>query len=395
MAKRNKLGHFKKLADGRIRVTVSHGYRYDGQQRRLVGYAKNEAEAEMLAIQLASDLGRAPELGRGLSLRRWWAAYKAGKGSRVTKATLARYKGDMDRVWLPELGEHDITTITRARVQEILIGLPTRCVALHAKSSLSAVLTQAVREGHLEINPIREGGFEMPEDTGAHDSREISYDEDPFAAIEGTANVWDARTVLKAFDKLKGSTIETCWLAMVGAGLRREEALALRWRDVRCIEIDGREVVQIAVHHALTAQDGYKRTKTQGSVRIVAMVEPFGSRLWELRKDADLPVCELSVVNINKRWKTLFEPVTSKHARIKDRNQGRLNAFPYIKLNRMRATHETYLQQAGVLDSVNASLHGHSERISYSNYQRPDSIEAARKASDFLVLEGSKAVANA
>lgn len=395
MAKRNKLGFFKTLADGRVKVQVSHGYTYEGKQRKRIGYARNMEEAEALAVKLAAELGRDPMLGKGLTLRRWWAAYQVGKGERLTKATLKRYTTDMEQVWLPAMGDKDITEITRYEVQAVLIGLKTRYIATHAKSCLSAVLTQAVREGRLEVNPLREGGFELPGDVGAHDSAEIDYETDPFAAIEGSSNVWDARTVLRAMPLLEGVPIETCWLCMVGAGLRREEALALRWADVRRIEIDGREVTQLAVHHALTAADGYKRTKTRGSVRIVAMVEPFGSRLWELRRESGLPVCEVSVSNINHRWLGLFEGDVSKHAPKSTTHKGKLAGFPYIPLNRMRATHETYLQQAGVLDSVNARLHGHSERTSYTHYQRPDNVAAAQKASEFLVLEGARKAANA
>jgi hypothetical protein len=166
--------------------------------------------------------------------------------------------------------------------------------------------------------------------------------------------------------------------------------MALRWRDVRRIEVAGHEVTQIAVHHALTKEDGRKRTKTRRSVRIVAMVEPFGSRLWSLRGEPAEEVCKVSVTTLPERWKTLFKPVTSKHARKKDRRQGRLEGFPYVPLSRMRATHETYMQQAGVLDSVNAAAHGHSEKVSYSNYQRPETVNAALQAGSFLVVEGGR-----
>ena len=56
----------------------------------------------------------------------------------------------------------------------------------------------------------------------------------------------------------------------------------------------------------------------------------------------------------------------------------------------MRATHETYMQQAGVLDSVNAAAHGHSEKVSYTNYQRPDTVDAALRAGSFLIVEGGR-----
>jgi hypothetical protein len=46
------------------------------------------------------------------------------------------------------------------------------------------------------------------------------------------------------------------------------------------------------------------------------------------------------------------------------------------------------MQQAGVLDSVNAAAHGHSVKVSYEHYQRADSIDAAKQAGRFLVMGG-------
>lgn len=392
---RSKLGSYKQLKDGRIRVTVAHGYDLNGNPRRIVGYAESMEDAERVALELSAQLGKRPDLGRGLTLARWWQAYGAGKGARLARSTYQRYAGDMRRTWLPALGKRDISRISRQDVQAILTSLSTRSHAQHALRTLSAVLTQAVRDGYLSDNPIRSGGFELPGDVGAQDPDGFDpFGDDPFGAIEGSQDVWSAQTVLKAMPLMRGVPLETCWLAMVGAGLRREEALALTWRDVRRVEIDGTPVTQIAVYKALTAQDGLKRTKTRKSVRIVAVVEPFGERLWDLRDDTlENAVVKVSVNNIQHRWKAMFEPVTSKHAKTKGRWKGRLVGLPYVPLNRMRATHETYMQQAGVLDSVNAAAHGHSQRVSYSHYQRASSVDAAQRAGDFLVLEGKRRTA--
>ena len=391
---RRKVGNFEYLVDGTIKVTVRQGVRYDGSARRLIAYAKDEEEAERKALELAAELGRRPDLGKGLTLKRWWQAYSAGKGTRVTKATYKRYEGDMRRVWLPVLGNHDISLISRADVQSVLLSLPTRSQAQHAQRALSAVLSQAVRDGYLTENPIRSGSFEMPGDVGTEGDEDFDW-EDPFMMIEKTSDVWDARTVLAAMPLLEGTSIESVWLVMVGAGLRREEALALTWRDVRQIEIDGRKVTQIAVYKAYTTDDGMKRTKTARSVRIAAVVEPFGSRLMELAGNPDDFVSQLTASNISNRWKVLFEPVTSKHAKTMGRHKGKLAGFPFVPLNRMRATHETYMQQAGVLDSVNAAAHGHAEKVSYRHYQRADSIGAAAQASEFLLVEGGRAASEA
>ena len=389
--RRRKVGTRRPLADGRIRVTVSHGYDLNGNQRRISGIAESEEEADRLALELAARLGRSPDLGRRLTLARWWDAYAATRGKRIANATFRRYRRDMEKVWLPQMGKRDISLITKTEVQSVLLSLPTRPTAAHAKATLSAVLTQAVRDGHLTENPIRATSFEMPGDVGAWDDG-IDYSVDPFGAIEGTSDVWDARTVLRAFDLLRGNPIEPCWLCMVGAGLRKEEALALHWRDVRRIEVGGQMVTQLAVHHALTAEDGFKRTKTRRSVRIVAMVEPFGERLWELRGDAGEYVNPLGEGNVHHRWIDMFKPCTSKHARKKGRRKGILvdidEPIPYVPLYRMRATHETYMQQAGVLDSVNAAAHGHSQKVSYEHYQRAGDVDAARQAGRFLVIAG-------
>ena len=393
-SERRRVGTFKRLADGTIRVTVTHGRRYDGAKRRLTGYAKDEEEAERVALELTAQLNKRPDLGKMLTLRMWWLAYSAGKGSRVTNATYNRYQGDMERTWLPALGDTDISLITPIQVQDILLSLPTRSSAAHAKSALSAVLTQAVRDGYLSANPLRGTSFEMPGDVGCEDDSGFDFDDDPFAEIERTSDVWDALTVLRAMPLIFGCAFEGAWLAMVGAGLRMEEAFALRWKDVRRIPVDGRMVTQIAVHHAETIEDGRKRTKTRKGLRIVAMVEPFGERLWSLRGEPDAKVSASSLNNINRQWRRMWEPVDSKHVpKSAKLTRGRMVVeppIPYLPLSRMRATHETYMQQAGVLDSVNAAAHGHSERVSYQHYQRADGIDAAQMASKFLLIQGGK-----
>ena len=391
---RRKVGTFRPRADGTIEVIVSHGYNYNGKPRRLSAISKDEIEAERLALELAAQLGKRPDLGMGLTLERWWAAYSVGKGDRITKATFERYAGDMRRIWLPALGKTDISLIAHKDVQAILLSLPTNSQASHAKASLSAVLTQAVRDGYLSENPLKSAAFELPGDVGTQDDGGTDWSSNPFDAIENTSDVWDVQTVLAVMPLLRGVPLEPCWLCMVGAGLRREEALALTWRDVRRISIGGRMVTQLAVYKAYTAQDGLKRTKTRRSVRIVAVMEPFGARLWELHGKPDDAVCPVSVANIQRRWKNLFEPVTSKHAKTEGRHKGKLFGFRYVPLNRMRATHSTIIQQAGVQDSINAAMHGHSEKVSYTNYQRANTIDATMQAGEFLLVRGGKHAAN-
>ena len=65
---RRKIGMFQRLADGRIKVTVRGGTSYNGNSRRIYGYADSEEEAERLALELAAQLNMRPDLGKGLTL---------------------------------------------------------------------------------------------------------------------------------------------------------------------------------------------------------------------------------------------------------------------------------------------------------------------------------------
>ena len=387
---RSDLGSWREVRPGVWQVRVMSGYRDDGRQRvRSVTVEGTESDARRAARDLAAEMGRKPGLARGVTLSEVWSEYLRDRGARLAKKTVRGYKWYMEHVWLPELGERDVTLITHSDVQRVLL-MHGRDKADRSRRILSSVLTWAVAEGAADENVVRRGGFELPGDTGSGYEDESVWDDDPFAAIEGTRDVWDARTVMAAIPLMRGLPLEPAWLAALGAGLRVEEALAIRRMDVRRIEVGGRMVTQIAVHHARTDLEERKRPKTKRSTRIVAVMEPFGERLWELASALDKPtdlVCPVSAANQNHRWREYFmDQPTSKHCPKTGVYRGRLRSLPYIPLSRMRATHSTLMQEAGVLDSVNAAAHGHSEQVAYSNYQRADTVAATIKTEGYLRL---------
>jgi hypothetical protein len=235
--------------------------------------------------------------------------------------------------------------------------------------------------------------FELPGDTGDAWANEEIWDDDPFAAIESGRDVWDARTILEAMPRMRGLPLEPVWLAMVGGGLRLEEAFALRGIDVRRIDVGGRMVTQVAIHHAKTDIGERKRTKTPHSVRIVAIIDPFGERYYELaqqvgRRDA---VCSVDPANQNKRWRGYFAAPPSDPDKLKHRpkkagfvHRSALYGLPYVPLSRMRASHSTMMQEAGVLDSLNAAAHGHTQDVARSHYMRGDTNMASEMTREYL-----------
>ena len=149
-------------------------------------------------------------------------------------------------------------------------------------------------------------------------------------------------------------------------------------------------MTQLAIHAASTPVERGKATKTRQSVRVVTMLEPFGSRYWELREMVGEPkglVCTASPGNQNRAWHKYFEPPKlHKRMSMERVTRGRLEGLPYVPLSKMRNTHATLMQQAGVMDSINAAMHGHTERVSYEHYMRPDTSSATVAASKHLRL---------
>lgn len=379
---RASLGMKRQLPSGSWEVCVTAGKRKDGKPRRVYDTLPDEAAADARIVELAAELGRNAALARGVTLEGYWRHYKATKGQRLAKVTLARYEGCMRRAVLPALGSMDISRIPRASIQAVLLSCASHAEACQVKRSFSAVMGQAVADGVIVANPVR-GRFELP----AEPAPETTFD-NPFEAIEGTSRVWLPQTVLQAMPLLRGTSYETIWLLMVGAGLRLEEALALEWRDVRRVEIGGRLVVQVAVYKALTYADGLKATKTRRSRRVAALAEPFGARLWELRGEPSEAVSARKASNVSQGWPRLWVPCESRHARKKGRIKGIFVGaeppIPYVPLSRMRATHASMMQAAGVLDSLNAAAHGHAQRVSYEHYQLADTTPAAQAVGDML-----------
>lgn len=333
----------------------------------LSGTVADEGAADALMLSFAAQLGRDVSRAPSPTLSAWWQAWRDGRGQRLARVTLRRYEGSMRRCVLPALGHLRLRDVSRADVQRMLLACPTRGEAERARRALSSVLSEAERAGLVAANVAR-GRYDMPPEP----LPEPTDGGDPFAAIEGAGRVWPPQVVLAAMPLLRGHPVEGCWLCMVGAGLRREEALALTWRDVRRVEVGGRMVVQLAVWRARTWEDGTRATKTARSRRVAAVAEPFASRLWELRGDPDALVCPLGAGNMARTWRRLW-------------GDGRpLASLPYLPLSRMRATHETMMQAAGVPDSVNAAAHGHSVAVAYGHYMRPDSASAAGDVGDML-----------
>ena len=385
---RRRLGSLRQLPNGKWYARITRGCKVDGSPRRLTKTFDTKADAETWLMAKSVEMGNDEMTGAGITLKALWKVYKHSRLEELAKSTQVGYIYQMKHNVIPAIGGMDVSAITHGDIQRMLDGM-TPSVARLAKSTLSAVLTFGVRNGMLAENVMRRAPFVLPERSGYAASESDVWDTDPFAAIEEGRDVWDAKTALKCMGKIRGLPLEPVWLCCVGGGLRVEEAFALRKMDVRRIVGSfsewGQEiwVTQVAVHHATTREERRKATKNAHSVGIVPLLEPFGERLWEIVRELperDSPICKLAATKQNRNWRLMFEqPPDEWPKRMADSRKvrGALYKMPYIPLSKMRNTHTTLCQEAGMLDSMNQSMHRNTGAVQQRHYLRPDTTEAA------------------
>ena len=173
-----------------------------------------------------------------------------------------------------------------------------------AKSSykyLRAVLRAAYRDGLLSREPCVEH-MEYRKAEGGNDG--------------GGRHVWDVTETVTAWILLRGAPLEAYVLLASGAGLRREEALALDWSDVefKTLRRRGAEeiVAWVEVVKAVTEEDGEKGTKNKHSSRRVPICGYPARRLLEIRGEG--PVARtgdgrrLVISGFRRQWWNMWKP---------------------------------------------------------------------------------------
>ena len=170
---RRNVGSVYRIDSGRWCARIQNGVRADGTPRRKPKVFDTKAEAESWIAQQAYELGIRGDLFAGVTLAKLWPIYAKSRADALTKKTIATYKWNIERIWLPPIGDMDVTMLTPATVQRILDTL-THENAKHAKTALSVVLSWAVREDIIKSNPIRGHTFAYP----AKVTQESDYDDD-------------------------------------------------------------------------------------------------------------------------------------------------------------------------------------------------------------------------
>ncbi|MEW1976940.1 tyrosine-type recombinase/integrase [Kocuria palustris] len=327
-----------------------------------------------------SGYATADDASEGLDTAR--QAHKAGQAAVTTKETVAAFSD----VWLdslnlapstmagyrkiirnqvvPQLGGRRLDTLTpsgiKAHYRQLRDhggngatkggqGLSPNTVA-KVHNVLSAMLDAAVIDGHLATNPARHPSVKAPraqEIRGAQDEVTTWTAAELRAFLEWDRNVYQ-------------DDLHTLWLVIAQTGMRRSEAIALRWQD---FDAGNQRLAVRRAADTATAR-AVKSTKT-GSARVIDL--------------------SAEVVDALHAWKRLVAQISFEHAKagayILGNPSGELRSpnevgrrwrrrvlaaqqvmpdLPTVTLKGLRHTHATLLLQAGVQPKVVQERLGHS-----------------------------------
>lgn len=365
---RSRLGSKREVRPGVWEVRVSSGRRLDGAQRRVCRTVYGtERDADASLAELAVEVSRSPSIGEVATVAEFWPHFvRRCEAKGLARQTMKGYEKEWRLRVEPEFGSLRWRDVTFPRVQSWVYGM-TRSSAQHAVRLLKRLINCAVDAELVDRNVL--------------DHRRVDYPVervDPFAEAPV---MWGAREVAECMGRIRGEQIEALWLALVGGGLRVEEGLGMVWSDLTWAEVmrmDGTDghIAHASVVRAWTEPDGYKAPKNRFSRRVVPIPDPFASRLLELRRDGDRAgLYPLYPGRSRKEWRGLF---AEGHP---------LEGMPYARMTDMRSVHETILQGAGVLDTVNARMHGRTNvQTGYAHYLKPSAAldEASLAFTDAL-----------
>lgn len=376
---RSKLGSKREIKPNVWQVRVSSGTRRDGTRRTVTETVRgNEVEADAAIVRIASEMQRCLTAGDDMTLDTYfWGYFLPMKQATTTKANSKTYETHYRKHIAPHFGQWDLSKIGNIEIQRWINGLPPQSAPNYVRS-LRAILNQAHFD-HVKADAPMGGEYRYKMPKGRRNT---------------PLPVWGAYEVGQALSRLEGEQLYPLWLAMVGAGLSRSEALALDWEQIGWSEVlgmDGKRhwVAHITVSAACTAEDGMKEPKNDRRYRSIPMQPPFSDALRGCMGKG--PICQ-SRRHTADGWKLTGQRLTPRYVpRIWKgyfEEGGPLFGMPFVQIGRMRATYSTLMQRAGVDRTVINAMQGRTDNspVLYTNYLHPGSETFAASAAAMSAL---------
>ncbi|RLP70067.1 site-specific integrase [Mycetocola reblochoni] len=286
-------------------------------------------------------------------------------GLRVKPSTLDAYQRHYRNHIAPHLGRRKLSDITTADLNSLYRRLErsgrkdsghhgeplSAATVRHVHAILVQVLSAAVADNIIRANPATARNINPPTLAEA-------------AAPEMTVWTPEQARAFLTWSKADGDYLQTAWHLLLATGMRRGEALALRWRDVDVT--NGRLSITRSLSYVKV--DGKKKMTFQspksGKKRVVdidtATVEVLKSHKTAMSVHPEF-VKPDSTVMVNRFGQPLNpERFSVQFTERVKKAQGIIADLPMLKVHELRHTHATMLLVAGAHPKVVQERLGHA-----------------------------------
>jgi integrase len=319
-----------------------------GKRKYLSGRTRQEVAAKLAKTLRDVQQGIAPADDRQL-LGGWLTQYVDGlEAQKVSDGTLVRYRGVLRNYLIPQFGKMRLSQLQPQHVKVYQDDLSRRgfsasSITIH-RTVLGGAIKQAVAFGMLSRNVV--ALVKPPRENKDTTGRMLTPVE--------------ARALL---DSIRGDRLEAFYLVLLTAGLRRGEALGLRWAD---LDLDRPNGSTLHVRQQLQWPGGLATLvplKSRRSVRsiplpsitVAALLERRESQLVERREIGEEAWLAGGLVFNADDGSPLHRNTMTKqfHARVKEAGIG------HLRPHDLRHTYGSLLMSQGVPLKTISELMGH------------------------------------
>jgi integrase len=207
--------------DGKWHGRVTVGVKDDGRPDRRHVEAKTQAEVtrKVRSLERERDAGKVRKAGQRWTVKAWLTHWieNIAVPPHIGDNTHAGYLGDVETHLIPGIGAHRLDRLEPEHLERLYAKMQRNGSAAgnahHVHRTIRTALNEAVRRGHLAINPA----------SVARAPRLPETEVEPY-------DVGEVKRLLKVAAELPRNSAR--WAVALALGLRQGEALGLRWEDV-------------------------------------------------------------------------------------------------------------------------------------------------------------------
>ncbi len=267
------------------------------------------------------------------------------EGLKLADSTIAGYKKIIRNHLRPQLGHYPLDKLTPTRI--------ARHYTVHkAHVVLGAILDAAIEDGHIATNPAKRKAAKAPTAgrMRAEKPELVTWTADQLAAFLA----WDRDE--------KQDELFALWWVIANTGMRRSEALALKWSDVNI------KTSQVSIRRAINTEDWTKtKTTKTGNARVIdvdtATLKVLASyKVARAELSFELARADAYIFGDDQGQPRSPDAMTSRWDR-RLKWAGKVKRFehlPRVTLKGLRHTHATILMELGVPPKVVQERLGHS-----------------------------------